>query len=212
MSAEIYRNFRELPGRGTPSVAKGADSIVYRFDKFAIKIYRSGISWLSPEQALTYMRVTNYLATFAEETNLRQDFLGHNFKVRVNPIIDIIYDQEADCSVNISPWVDGSRLSDLYAQPPRWRPLQALQDEFEFRLGMTGLNIVGSNIKIGDQALVITDTCSAITQLKPKPVCYHSSKWPKGDLSMSVSNVRILRSAGPADVPTAANGTLLLKR
>lgn len=204
MSAEIYREFSSMSDieQTRYYLAHGADSVVYKSGEHVVKVY--DVTRFVPksepldlEIAARYCYITNKISDFAAQTGLTHNFLGKDLKIIVNPIVEMIFDNEIGICVGVSPvvlgpnihdircgnyskedlihsipWIDAHMIDGIREIPYTVFRQRSKMDDLEAGLEkimqVEGLSIGELNIKPREDGLVITHLCCNITKLRDK--------------------------------------------
>ncbi len=144
---------------------------------------------LDIDKAVSYMQITNEAVEYMRQSN----FIAGGLPVVVNPILDTIFDEKQACCVNISKFISGPRIYDFlleygirrfthdsslnvsttsqseHLRPDNWKVqlgFDIITQKLNKVLGVTGIYLSETNIKLTEQGFVITDLCSEIERLQ----------------------------------------------
>jgi hypothetical protein len=154
---------------GVEIIGDGADSIVFPFGtEDVVKVYFKGTKFF-PKLEL-YKEATNKGSEYCLSHRCLVKFDKKDFQVFINPIKNIYSFEKSDTLCAISKRISGNNLLGLSTDT--LKPFHQLSKQFEDDLGISGIFIFDKNVKIARRlpfpALIITDLCSNIDELKKK--------------------------------------------
>lgn len=157
-------------------VGRGADSFVIDYEGRAYKFYGHGYGHkpVKPEKISLYQETTNKAKRFLETKKITFDVQDETYPLIVNSYDEILISNKYSVIVGNTPFIAGPTMDEakLAYNPVVDHFLINTSVQINVQLGISGVNLLPSNIKLRSGTLVITDLCPNVDKLRTfgKPV------------------------------------------